>query len=584
MSTSSRRGRVRGSDAGFSLIEIVVAMGLLAVVLTASLPMFLSMMRATVTTKLQTQAKNLSQERLEALRNMRFHVARQNGPFLDLLDVYYTNATSSEPPTTVTLGADQLKGKYFASGSGPGGTPVAPFYRVQIDALQGAPTYSQTIVSQFLGPDGLPLPASRFQDVYDSQIAGKDDPPSLVLGVSVVTTWQEAGKSKSFRTFTRITEGRPALPVIQSQAKAVAVDVTSTAIDGTTLKLQSGIIGLDGAQSTGSSVAGYVGGALATRTGTPSISGRVGQFSLPAQAATVTGDSTPKDGGGCSWYAFGPTQVANVTASVSSGLPKAPTNVDAPSVVTGEVRGGSGNACGLLSFDNSAGGGLVRPLTDLLGAAMGPVPYVRVNDDVSGTPGISGSGYVTATPASDSPHQVRSGTAASMDRPVVLFPNSPDVAGETASTGLVSAQLSSASVDCVSGGASTAGTVRGKYQLQLRWWGRLGTETLPQYRSAAWTYDSDLAATPQLVAGSAAWDPANTFLSNGQTLASVVQLNLPSATSGVVTTGASSGLRGFPGGIMTLTTAGTLLNESGVGHSAIKVQLGQLSCVADDLR
>jgi len=51
-----------------------------------------------------------------------------------------------------------------------------------------------------------------------------------------------------------------------------------------------------------------------------------------------------------------------------------------------------------------------------------------------------------------------------------------------------------------------------------------------------------------------------------------------------VATGASNGLRGFPTGVFTLTTAPTLLNESSPGFSAINVQLGQLSCVADDQR
>src|SRR3982751_3622674 len=90
----------------------MVALGLLTVVLTAALPAFLGMLRTTVTTKMETQAKNLTQERLEQMRDLRFHVDRQNGPFLDVLDVYYTNAPVTPAATTVTAGGATLSGIY----------------------------------------------------------------------------------------------------------------------------------------------------------------------------------------------------------------------------------------------------------------------------------------------------------------------------------------------------------------------------------------------------------------------------------------------------------------------------------------
>lgn len=174
MSTSSRRRRSR-EDGGFSLIEIVVAMGLLMVVLTASLPMMLSMLRSTVTTKMNTQGKNLAQERLEQLRDVRFHVDRQNGPFLDLLDLYFTNAKSSGTPTTITSGAGTLTGRYLASGTSNG--IAAPLYEVSTGNLPGAGQFSQVVLAQFLGANGAVLPASQYQDLYDSQLVGSDAPP-----------------------------------------------------------------------------------------------------------------------------------------------------------------------------------------------------------------------------------------------------------------------------------------------------------------------------------------------------------------------------------------------------------------------
>jgi hypothetical protein len=100
---------------------------------------------------------------------------------------------------------------------------------------------------------------------------------------------------------------------------------------------------------------------------------------------------------------------------------------------------------------------------------------------------------------------------------------------------------------------------------------------------ARWTYDSSLnaAPVPTVGAGYDTWDPANTFLSTGQPLSNLVQ---GPAVPNVVKSGANNGLRGFPSGIFTLTTAPTLLNETSAGLSAINLQLGQLSCVADDQR
>ena len=151
MSGCDVRNRARGED-GFTLIEVVVAFGLLVVVMVSALPVFVHMLRATAVTKANTQAKNLAQERLDQLRDLRFHVDRQNGPFLDLLDTYYTNATSTGPTTTVTSGSSNLTGNYVAAGGGTGGEPTAPFYRVRTGSIPGATTFSQIIDTQFLSP------------------------------------------------------------------------------------------------------------------------------------------------------------------------------------------------------------------------------------------------------------------------------------------------------------------------------------------------------------------------------------------------------------------------------------------------
>ncbi|GAC1610059.1 MAG: hypothetical protein NVS3B26_14780 [Mycobacteriales bacterium] len=561
----------------------MIALGLLVTVLTAALPAFLGMLRSTVTTKLEAQSKNLTQERLEQMRDLRFHVDRQNGPFLDLLDIYYTNAKSTGTSTAVVASGTTLTGQFVSSAAAGSGLPAAPYYLVSTGPLPGAAAFSQVVAAQFLAPDGTPVPASRFVDVYDSQVVGQDQPPSLMLGVTVVTSWTSLGVSKTYRAYTRITDGRPQLPVIQSQAKAVAVDITSTAHDGPTLDLQGGIANADGAQSNGSSVSGFAAGARAAQTGKTPVTGVVTQFSLPMTAAVTSGSSGPQSASACSWYGFGSTGTSNATGDVSTGLPLAPANAAAtpPNVMTGYISKNGSGSCGQLSYDNTIDGGIPRPASDALGFEMGPGPYVRVPDVTSGSgPAIGGSSYLFSNTLTSSPPVTQAGAAAAMSQQLVLFPNNPESGGQ----GLVTAKLASASVDCVSGTAAANGTVTGKYDFTLGWWGRGPNDAAARMHTSHWTYDSSANPAPVLAAGSDIWDPVNTILGNGTTLSQLVTSPAPGFAPAIVSVGATTGLRGFSNGIFSMTSASTLLNDTGPGYSAITTQLGQLSCVADDQR
>lgn len=581
--------RPASQDDGFTLVEVIVAFALLAVMMVSALPVFVNMLKATAVTKAHTQAKNLAQERLDQMRDLRFHVDRQNGPFLDLLDTYYTNATVASPVTAVASGSGTLTGQYIDAGTGAGGQPVGPFYRVSTGPIPGATAFSQVIATQFLAPDGSAVPATRFRNVYNSQTVGGDQAPSLMVGVTVITSWTHGGVSKTFRTYTRITDGRPQAPVVQSQSRAVTVDVTSNAADGSTLELQGGVAKLDGSQSSGSSVSGYVTGALATRTGATPVTGKVDRFSLPSQAVTTSGSGNAQTAGAtCSWWGFGKTDTNNVTGDVSAGLPLAPANVTAATpfnTATGFISRNSGSGCGQLSYDNLYGLGVGRPVTDPLGYQMGSAPYVQIPDTTSGSgASISGSGYLFSNPLSGSPQVTKSGAAASMGASVVLFPNNTESTFNTTigSKGLVAAQLDTGSVDCVSGTSAVDGTVVGKYTLRLFWWGRGTADAAARWHAATWTYNSSTSSAPVLAAGSDTWDPANTVLGNGVRLSDLVQTS--GSAPNVISTGANNGLRGFPTGVFTLTTAPTLVNELSPGFSAINVQLGQLTCVADDQR
>ena len=563
----------------------MVAMGLTALVMTAALPAFIAMLRSSATVKLDTKAKNLSQERLEQMKDLRYHIDRQNGPFLDLLDIYYTNANSAGTTTSTSVAGTTLTGKFVNSGAAANGEPAAPFYRITTGAIAGASGYSQIIDSQFLAPDGSVIGSSGFVDRYDSQTVGSDQAPSLMLGVTIITSWADGTKAKSFRTLTRISDGRPQLPVIQTQGRAVAVDVTSSAADGSTVELQGGVASADGSQSSGSTVAGYATGALATQTGATTISGLLSQFNLPTQAVTSSGAAGPQSGAGCGWYGFGHTALNDITGDISTGLPKAPADVDPlvpANVLSGSITDNSGGSCGLLSYDNLANGGVALGSANPTGFEMGAAPFVKVFDTGSGSlPAIQGAAYVNSNALVSVPQKSTSGAAAFSKRQVILFPNNPEAG---TNKGLVAVTLTQASVDCASGTSTTDGTVVGKYSLKLEWWGKGPADSVLTWHTATWSYDSGAAAAPVLASGSDTWDPVNTSLGNGLKLSQLVVASLTGGAPAVVNSGATSGLRGFTNGILTLTTGSTQSNEAGAGYSAIKVQLGQLTCVSDDQR
>lgn len=561
-------------------------MMLLSVIMMAAVPALLGTLKSTHVTRMSTQAKNLTQERLDQMRNLAFHVDRQNGPFLDVLDIYFTNAGSST--TTVDTGGGQIVGQFVASGPVNPGEPAGPYYRSTTGPLPGATDFSQVIATQFLAPDGSVIPAARYSD-YDSQVTAYDDPPSLMLGVTVITHWLQNGEPKSYTARTRITDTRPQAPQIQSQARAVAVQVSSTDHEGRTLQVQAGVANLDGAQSSGSSVSGLVTGAVASRTGYPEVPGATTRLVGPAGTPATSGSASQQPGSGCDWYSFGQSATTNVTGDITNGLPVAPQNVAATipfSTAQGSLQQNGGGPCGQLSFHNLLAGAV--PVGGAVGTAIAGTPYVQVPDASGSGPSILGAGYLTSSSPTASPVQTQAGSRAGMANPVVMFPQANNGGG------LLRARLEDAQIDCTSEGAA----VSGSYTLHLQWWGAVEqpapppTEEEPEpkppplefrWHEASWTLSSG-ATDPVLTTGGEVWQPEVTVLESGIHLSDVLQLSGLGTPEPLNPGAPEGGLRGFPNGILTITTTPTLANEAGAGWSAINVVLGQLACVADDRR
>src|SRR3954468_11973880 len=181
----------------------MVAITLVSIAAGGSIPLLIVGMKAANTSKLNTQAKNLAQQRMESMRDLSFHVDRQNGPFVDLLDIYYTNVSTTS--TTRTRAGETEVGQWVSSGTSP--APSGPLYKVSVSSIPDFPTFTQTVYSQFLTVTGSALAASTFS-AYDSQTEGKDQPPTPMLGVTIVTSWNDHGTSHSYKSYTRIADSR----------------------------------------------------------------------------------------------------------------------------------------------------------------------------------------------------------------------------------------------------------------------------------------------------------------------------------------------------------------------------------------
>jgi len=215
-----------GGDAGFTLIEVIVSLTVFAVVASAAAGMIITGLRTSLVTRLDTGAKNLSQERLEIMRNLPFHIDRDPAATApdssDLLDIYYRNTTAAA--NTTSNGYVAACGAQTATCTGRGAWDPASgsFYRVVFNPVPGYPKYKQYVTTQFLNDQRVPLAPGT----YDSQTSGIDAGPSQFVGVTVTTYWSVGTLTKSFQLQTLISAGRPGAAQVTGQGRAAAVKLT----------------------------------------------------------------------------------------------------------------------------------------------------------------------------------------------------------------------------------------------------------------------------------------------------------------------------------------------------------------------
>lgn len=581
-----QRGRLHRDDAGFTIIEVMVALVIVAIVSASLIPLLVTGARATRLAKMTTLAKNLNNQRIDAMRNLPYHVDAQNGPYVDLLDLYYhdTSGTASSIPDVVP--GQTVTGQYVSAG-GAGG-PSGPYYRVQVSGGQfGAPykAFSQTVYSQFLvstNPAATPIAASSLPTTYNNSTVGQDQPPSLLLGVTVITTWTANGVSKSYRTFTEITDQGTGTSLVTSQAKSTALSITTKDYQGQPIEVAVGQVIANGAVSNGSQVTSTATAAQITWPGSltgpmlGATSGAASPGSSPGSTGVIPASAQPKWGSStCGWAQFGPTQVQDVSTKITSGLPLAPSdstgtyNSGAPlsGVTSASINANGGGSCSGLYFSNQVDG---SPATDPNLQLNSAYPMVQLQDLSGNAPEITGSGYVFANNQVGTAGAVTAGAQSSSGTWVKIFPglsfvptSGPSGYGITGVPGLVNVKLSGASLSCRSQTSSATLTYSGT----VVWWANGKWNAI----SFTWSGGSDPLAGVDLT------QPVTTL--NG------VAVPLSTYITGIA--GSTGPVSGGNGGVqnveaaVSVTTAPTI---GGYANTSMGIELGNLSCTAQDNR
>ena len=549
----------RAAGEGFSLIEVLVALTIFALVGLATLPLLLTSTKATVKAKLETQAKNVAQLRVEKMRNLAYHVARQNGPYIDLLDLYFTQAQDA----SVTTFPDGSTGQFLASAPGTGGAPSGPAYRVTFPSVTGSPGFSQVVYSQFLRTTHQLATVPTGAGGYSSALDGFDTPPSQLLGVTVLTSWVRGNVTGTLRTYTEIADGKGSGALATSQARALALKVFSTSSDGTTLIGLAGEVKADGSVTDGSQASVQGTAASLEQLGQPEVVGAVGGSVAPPNPASTAGYNVPNTaamttGGslGCGWGSFGRTTVENLSATTANGVPVAPASSGADMTAAGATY----TASGILTNSSPCGGDAFAWRNQVNSPSYPAVYGIRLDqplvwvEDSGGGGGLAsgavvGEAGVTGTSLLAIPKSI-SAAARARTRTVRLFPTSEY------ENGLVRVELLSSSLVCKSGAAP-----RATFSIRI---------AIGNSPSTTYSWDSATSATPPVLP-----DPATRFVTVGG-----VSRPLSDYLSWKLTTGISEG----NSGVSTINQVFSLSAESAAVQVPFDLQLGALSCVAEDLR
>lgn len=367
----------RATDDGFTLVEIMVALGIFLVVMTAVLPLMVAAVKGAASAGQATEQKGVVEGQFERMRNLPWHVAPNAGQFIDVLDRYYPNRTAP----TATVNATACAG-FPASGwtgyvqtsarcsyepaYGDATHPNAFYRTVETVDPEGPGAYLVVTDVQFLTSVAPVSPASyspapvAVPSGYDTTQQGSDTPISQEVGVTVTAFDLRSSTPKPFTDYTQIAEDVRSPKRVQAVAETAAIELTGVTRQGTSVGVTAGSLDLNGFLAKLSSASGRLSAVEARQGSNDPVGLQAGPFTasapakLPPAVGTEAGDlTTPAQCDficwGTTWYS-GQTTTSDVTVSSTNGLPLVGSST-AP--VQAGIQGGIPAGSTALGFSNT---------------------------------------------------------------------------------------------------------------------------------------------------------------------------------------------------------------------------------------
>jgi prepilin-type N-terminal cleavage/methylation domain-containing protein len=568
------RSSIRDGRAdGFTLVEVIVSLGVFLVVMAALLPQLVVALKSTTTARLVSQAKGVAQGQLDAMRNMPFHVGPDAGDHIDVLDTYYRDLALPDSAPSCESGGTFNEPQTTWSGYVPDGAarcsyePAGPMYRKVINPVTapGFGTFAVVVDTQFLSPTTPPSPVTP-PSGYDSQDSGKDTPASSQVGVTVTVVYEARGTRRPVTTYTQISRRNPTAARIRAEASVTAVEMgSSTPTDGP-LSLSAGLVNISGALFHTSRVTANL---AATTAGVSSGTQGSGASATAVAPPTVTAPLTTAAEGalgtwGCDYACWGATQVGPFSVTAQDGLPRAGTPGTPLQVLIPEGASRGGFTFGNGSTD--PGLELSPPLVTM--DTTVPAPTSGVEDcspSGSGSPSlVTATGYVHTTPDTDGTNPLAvDACAVAQTSPVSLFPTT------FAPTGVVRILLSHATARCTVSGDTHAPTTDYGYSAEVQYWNGSGYETAG-------------VITPETTSDPLESVPLTTSVGNGHILGDyIASWSALTADKVRVTTSPGTAAVTVPG---VVTVASQPVRGVDDPASMVSVTVGALSCRAEDSR
>ena len=474
-------------DEGFSLVEVVVAIGIVVTLMVAVLPQLISGIRANDVARVGSQGKTLAASELERLRNLPFQVQPNAGQYVDLFDRYFQDLTAPGAAPACKDGdrwvppAKESTG--YVSGSARCSYEPAsgPFYRVvrrvggyAAKGIAADPDLAGFVVvvnTQFLDAQTPPQPKSPVTG-YDTKTVGKDQPASGQVGLTVTVLADRPSTTRPVTTYTQVSRSYQTTTRVRATSDSVAMEASTmlpgpSETEGNAVAVSSGLVNLDASLVAGSRVEVSAAGVTSSAaTGENGGATRTALTAPPDSAPTWSSNSGGQlTAAGCELVCWGGgDRTSTWTPTTTDGLPgigspTTPLEVALKTPSTGEgyaLRMGAGT--GALF---RPGLGLSNPLLRLRSAdfGFGIGAGCSVTDSGNGLR-IAGGGWArtTATGAQ------ACSTARTAE--IAVLPRG------TGDNPLVKVKLAGAAARCEVDG--TALTATAAFDLRLQYWNGSG--------------------------------------------------------------------------------------------------------------